>query len=162
MLGLFVFYLGTKRPPTKVENPPEVVVTPAEAPREVELVLYFAGEDGFVVERRRVELGPFEVQVERAVAELARGPEVVGARPLLPEGLPPPQVYVAGKTVYVDLPSAYRELNLGVRGESLLLYGLANTALANSDADEVRFLLGGKPAMALIHLSLADPFRRPR
>jgi len=109
-----------------------------------------------------VVLGPGEERLERAFSELAKGPEVSGARPLLPAGVPPPVVFDAGPVVYVDLPGEYRELGYGVEAEILLLYGLANTALANSDAEEARFLLDGKPELVLGHLSLADPFRRTR
>jgi len=162
LAGLWLFFVASRPPKTKVENPPEVLVAPKQAPREVELKLYFAGPEGFIVERRRVELGPFEDPVERAVLELTKGPLVAGASALLPEGSPPPRVFRVGRTIVLDLPAAYRELGYGVRGESFLLYGLANTALANSDAEEVRFLLEGRPAMVLVHLSLADPIRRAR
>ncbi len=162
LLGLWAFFYAGRVPPTRVVNPPAQVVTPEERPRQVELKLYFAGEKGFALERRVVELKPFESPLKRAIAELVKGPNVAGAIPLLPKGSPAPGVFKSGKVVVLDLPAAYRELGYGVRGESFLLYGLANTALANSDAEEVRFLLDGKPAMALIHLSLLDPIRRAK
>jgi len=162
LAGLGAFFLGTRRPPDRVENPPAPVVRAEAEPEEVELKLYFAGREGFVLERRKVRLAPFESKLARALSELVKGPQLAGARPLLPPDSPVPRAFVAGKTVYLDLPGAYKKLGYGVRGESFLLYGLANTALANSEADEVRFLLEGRPAMALIHLSLADPIRRAR
>ncbi len=161
-LGLGVFLFAGRRPPDRVENPPEPVVESETEPREVELRLYFAGREGFMLERRRVQLSPFESVLVRALAELVKGPSVAGAKPLLPPESPPPRAFAVGKTIFLDLPGAYRKLGYGVRAESFLLYGLANTALANTGADEVRFLLEGKPAMALIHLSLADPIRRSR
>jgi spore germination protein GerM len=147
-----------------VVHPPAPVVAPEAEAETATLALYFANPKatGFVLERRQVRLAPGEDRLARALAELARGPEIAGAAPLLPEGAEAPSAFRAGKTVFLDLPAAYRSLGYGVRGESLLLYGLANTALANSDAEEVRFLLDGKPAIALIHLSLADPIRRKR
>ncbi len=162
LIGLAVFLYAARRPPDRVENPPEPVVEAEAEPREVELKLYFAGREGFVLERRTVRLSPFESVLNRALVELVKGPGIAGASPLLPPKSPPPRAFVAGRTVYLDLPGAYRKLGYGVRGESFLLYGLANTALANAEADEVRFLLEGRPAMALIHLSLADPIRRAR
>ena len=162
LLGLWAFFFAGRVPPTRVVNPPAPVVVTEEAPRKVELKLYFAGDKGFTLERRQVELKPFESPLKRAIVELVKGPNVAGAMPLLPKGSPAPQVFKSGKVVVLDLPAAYRELGYGVRGESFLLYGLANTALANSDAEEVRFLLDGKPAMALIHLSLLDPIRRAK
>ena len=162
VLGLWAFFYAGRVPPTRVVNPPAQVVTPEERPRQVELKLYFAGEKGFTLERRRVELKPFESALKRAIVELVKGPDVAGAVPLLPPGSPPPAVFQSGRVVVLNLPASYRELGYGVRGESFLLYGLANTALANSDAEEVRFLLDGKPAMALIHLSLLDPIRRAK
>ena len=164
LLGLGGLWYGSRLPPGRVIHPPAPVVAPEAEPREADLALYFANADatGFVLERRKVRLGPGEDRLARALAELARGPEIAGARALLPKGAPPPRAFRAGGTVFLDLPGAYRALGYGVRGESLLLYGLANTALANSGAEQVRFLLDGRPAMALIHLSLADPIRRAR
>ncbi len=164
LAGLFAFWYGGRLPTTRVVHPPAPVVAPEAEAKEVTLALYFAKPDGtgFVLEKRKVQLDPGEDRLARALAELVRGPEIAGASPLLPKDAPPPAVYRMGRAVVLDLPAGYRDLGYGVRGESLLLYGLANTALANSDAEEVRFLLAGRPAMALIHLSLADPIRRAR
>jgi len=164
LIGLLAFWYGARLPATRVVHPPSPVVAAEAEAKEITLALYFAKPDGtgFVLEKRKVQLAPGEDQLSRALVELVAGPEIAGASPLLPKDAPPPVAYRMGRAVVLDLPPGYRDLGYGVRGESLLLYGLANTALANSDAEEVRFLLGGRPAMALIHLSLADPIRRAR
>ncbi len=160
-----IFFLVTLMPTRdRVENPPRVEVQAEQAGKEVLLALYFARADGLglLAEKRRVQLKPGASRLLAAFEELAKGPEVAGAAPLWPQGTPPPRVFSGAGTVYIDLDPAYARLPLGVRAESLLLYGLANTALANSDADEVRILVGGTPRPVLVHLSLIEPFRRRR
>ncbi len=163
LVGGLVFYLGSRLPRERLENPPQIVVGAEKAPERVRVALYFAKPDGsgFVLERREVALSPGEDRINRALAELAKGPTRDGA-PVIPPGEPPPRAFETESVIYIDLPGRYRQLGFGVRGETLLLYGLANTALANSNAQEVRFLVDGQPQVALKHLSLADPIRRAR
>ncbi|RIH87822.1 Sporulation and spore germination [Meiothermus luteus] len=127
------------------------------------LRLYFAKDtqDSLVVEERTVQVAEGENLLERALEELTRGPQLPGAAPLVPAGSPTPTVFLRDGTAIVDLPRSYANLGFGAAGESLLIYGIANTLLEFKEVQQVRFLLGGQEVESLGHLSLLDPFKRP-
>ncbi|WP_457636517.1 GerMN domain-containing protein [Oceanithermus sp.] len=169
LLGLLVFVLGVaamlhvSRPPrTDVVNL-NVTESSSQEPVRAQLRLYFANADatGFVIEKRDVTLLPGESVYQRALAELVKGPRQVG-EPLVPPDVPVPTVFVSGRSAYVDLPKEYGRLGYGTTGETLLIYGIANTLLDQGPLDEVWFLIGGEPARTLGHLSLVEPIRRNR
>ncbi len=161
-LGLTVYLYTDRRQGGAVLNLPETLEE-ASTPRALQLRLYFGKPDGtgFVVERRQVQLEPGENPYERALAELVRGP-AQGGTPLVPPGMPPPTVFVAGDTAYVDLPAAYGRLGYGSAGEVLLLFGMANTLLEFDEIGAVKFLLAGREVPTLGHVSLVDPIRKTR
>lgn len=169
VLGLLILLVGAgfylyagRRPASDVVNLDTEKASIAE-PRQVELRLYFAKPDasGFIIEKRKVELEPGQTVYQRALDELVKGPLKTG-EPLLPAGAPAPTVFVSGRSAYVDLPKSYASLGYGTTGETLLIYGIANTVLDQGPLDEVRFLIGGEPAKTLGHLSLVEPIRRKR
>lgn len=167
VLGLLIFLFGAgvllyvSRPPkTDVINL-DIAESEPQEPRQVQLRLYFANPSatGFVIEKRDVTLQPGESIYQRALAELVKGPRQVG-EPIVPADAPVPTVFVSGRSAYVDLPRRYGELGYGTTGETLLIYGIANTVLDQGPLDEVWFLIGGEPARTLGHLSLVEPIRR--
>ncbi|MCS7058310.1 MAG: GerMN domain-containing protein [Meiothermus sp.] len=127
------------------------------------LRLYFAkdAQDGLVVEERTIQVAEGEYLLGRALEELVKGPQLPGAAPLVPAGTPAPTVFLRDGTAIVDLPSAYGGLGFGAAGETLLIYGIANTLLEFKEVQQVRFLLAGQEVESLGHLSLLDPFKRP-
>jgi len=160
--GLALFLYLSRTPGTQVINfhPGQ---TEESQPREVQLRLYFAKPDatGFVIEKRRVTLGSGEDVYQRAITELIAGPRQ-GGEPIVPPGEPVPTVFVSGRSAYVDLPKSYLHIGYGTTGETLLIYGIANTILDQGPVDEVWFLIGGEPAKTLGHLSLIEPIRRTK
>lgn len=162
LLGAIVYIYAGRQPRTDVVNLNVSAEEPLE-PQETVLRLYFAKPDasGFVVEKRKVTLEPNESVYQRALIELAKGPRQSG-EPILPPGSPAPTVFVSGRSAYVDLPREYSRLGYGTTGETLLIYGIANTVLDQGPVDEVWFLIGGEPAKTLGHLSLLEPIRRRR
>ncbi|PZA06913.1 MULTISPECIES: GerMN domain-containing protein [unclassified Meiothermus] len=160
-VGLWAFWASSN---TVVNN---AVNLPSEAqkakPGPKALHLYFADPRGekFLVETRMVEMETDEEAHNRALAELLKGPQVQGANPVVPPGLPVPTVFLRDNLAYVDLPAAYGRLGLGTTGEVMLVYGIAYTLLDFPDVQGVRFLLAGKEIDSLGHLSLLEPIRRP-
>lgn len=126
------------------------------------LRLHFGKDSGsgMVVETRVVQTGDGEDLLNRAMAELVKGPQAPGAVALVPVGSPPPTVFLRDGTAYVDLPPAYAKLNYGTVAEDNLIYGIAATLLEFKTVSAVQFLLGGKDVLSLGHLSLVDPFKR--
>jgi len=169
VLGLLILLLGAafylyagRTPRTDVVNLDVAIEEPQE-PREVQLRLYFAKPDasGFIIEKRKVTIAPKESVYQRALEELVKGPTQSG-EPILPPDAPVPTVFVSDRSAYVDLPREYAQLGYGTTGETLLVYGIANTVLDQGPLDEVWFLIGGEPARTLGHLSLVEPIRRSR
>ncbi|GEM_PF-160591 len=160
ILGL-VTYIAVRNPRSlSVVNSPGRQVQDV-GPHEVKLRLYFAKPDGkaFLVEKRQVLLNEGESVYQRALDELVKGPKSSG-EPIVPAGAKTPTVYVSGDTAYVDLPAEYLKLGYGTTGETILIYGIANTILDQGPLEEVWFTVAGKPAATLGHLSLEQPIRR--
>lgn len=128
------------------------------------LRLHFGKDNGsgMVVEARAVQAEDGEDLLNRALAELVKGPRVPGAAALVPVGSQPPTVFLRDGTAYVDLPPAYAKLDYGTVAEDHLIYGIATTLLEFKTVNAVQFLLGGKDVVSLGHLSLVDPFKRQR
>jgi len=162
LLGAAFYFYAGRAPRTDVVNLDVAIEEPQE-PREVQLRLYFAKPDasGFIIEKRKVTIAPKESVYQRALEELVKGPARSG-EPLLPADAPAPTVFVSDHSAYVDLPREYAQLGYGTTGETLLIYGIANTVLDQGPLDEVWFLIGGEPARTLGHLSLVEPIRRSR
>jgi spore germination protein GerM len=125
--------------------------------------LYFANEkgDNFVQETRTINLTLEDYPYNAATSELLKGPQQPGGFALLPVGTAAPTVYVREGTAYVDLPEAYSKLNLGISGETMLIFGMVNTLLGSfSELKQVKFLIKGKDVISLGHLALLEPFVR--
>ncbi|MER3553544.1 MAG: hypothetical protein C4331_04130 [Meiothermus sp.] len=126
------------------------------------LKLHFASDSGlgFKVEARPVQTEEGEDLLNRAMAELVKGPQAPGAAALVPAGTPAPTVFLRDNTAYVDLPAAYGKLDYGTVAETQLIYGIATTLLEFKEVSAVKFMLDGKDVESLGHLSLVDPFKR--
>jgi spore germination protein GerM len=124
--------------------------------------LHFAKDtgDGLVVEERTIQMTEGEYTLGRVMQELVRGPQILGAAPLVPAGTPAPTVFLRDGTALVDLPAAYARLGYGTAGETALIYGIASTLLEFREVEQVKFLLEGREVESLGHLSLLDPFKR--
>lgn len=132
--------------------------TEIATPQEVSVNFYLLGTNGYglVPETQILSLAPGESLAGKVTETFLAHLETKG---LLPSGLEAAKVYQSSGKIYVDLPASYRNLPLDIRNEIGLIYGLANSLLALDSVTEVEFLLGGQSGSALIHLSLAEPFR---
>jgi len=162
IFGLWLYFYASKSPQTEILNYKVIEEEPLKS-EKTEIRLYFAKKNanGFIIEKRIVTLKPGESKYQRALVELIKGPTQSG-EPILPKGSKTPTVFVSGRSAYVDLPREYAQLGYGTTGETLLIYGIANTVLDQGPLDEVWFLIGGEPARTLGHLSLVEPIRRSR
>lgn len=149
LLGLWAFWQGQANPSTSA-----LPLLPQEAPqpRALPLTLYRPDPPrGLLKENRTVEIAPGEAP-EAAVIQLWA--QAAGAPP-------PLGVYWLGKTLVVDLPANFAQ-GLDASGETLRTYSLAYTLLATfPKAEEVRFLVAGRPSPGLAHLDLQKPIRLP-
>lgn len=161
VLGLLVFWSvdrpGNRRLITLPTEPQKV-----QEVTQVTFKLYFAkGDSGeFAVETRNLEVNQGQDVILRALEELAKGPQSPGASRIVPEGTPPPLVYVRGSTAYLDLPAPYAKLQLGTAGEIMLVYGMTNTVLQFPEISQVVFLLQGRELETLGHLLITGPIGR--
>jgi hypothetical protein len=145
--GLFYWQTGGGRPPTALPLPAEEV-----AKNALVLVLYRPNPpQGFLKETQTLDLGPGETPGAKAL--LAWSQAVSAPKPLA--------LFLEGKRLIVDLPQDFA-LGLDAGLEVFRLYSLAYTLLSTfPQAEEVRFLVEGKPGPGLAHLDLTKPIRLP-
>lgn len=156
-LGLWAYLLGSQ---SYLEVLPEAPLSSAPAEGPLLLKLYFGTPEGRLEAETR-QLTPSGVDpLQLALDQWVAGPQKEGLLPLVPAGFSVPQVYLHNGTAYLDLPAGYSRLPLGSTAEAQLLEGLSDTLLEFAEVERVQFLLDGKPAATLGHLSLEQPFTR--
>jgi len=162
LIGSLFYIFSHQITKTEIVNS-EIVNDNSTKSKKVVLKLYFANKDatGFIVEKRNITVYDNDNLYQIAINELIKGPKQIG-KPILSQKVPTPTVFISERTAYVDLPSSYAKLGLGTRGETILIYGIANTIFGQGSIDEIRFLVSGRPARTLGHISLVEPIRRSR
>ncbi|GAA5334686.1 MULTISPECIES: GerMN domain-containing protein [Thermus] len=148
-LGAFVYWKSAGKEATGALPLPSEGEAKANA-----LVLVLHRPDpprGFLKETETLTLAPGESPEGRALAAWAEATQSPRPRAL----------FRTGKTLVVDLPANFAQ-GLDATGEAFRLYSLAYTLLATfPEAEEVRFLVEGKPTPGLAHLDLQKPIRLP-
>ncbi|WP_353513185.1 GerMN domain-containing protein [Thermus sp. LT1-2-5] len=149
LLGAFVYWKSAG------SEAPGALPLPAEGeakPNTLVLVLYRPDPpQGFLKENHTLTLGPGESPEGRALAAWAEATQSPA----------PKSLFRLEKALVVDLPAGFAQ-GLDATEEAFRLYSLAYTLLATfPGAEEVRFLLEGKPSPGLAHLDLAKPIRLP-
>jgi spore germination protein GerM len=156
-LGLWAYIQGSQGFLDLLPEAP-LAQTPSAGP--LVLKLFFGTQEGGLEAENRQLADPGTYPLQLAVEQWVAGPQNEGLLPLVPQELPAPQVYLHSGTAYLNLPLAYSRLSLGSTGESQLLGALSRTLLEFAEVQQVQFLLDGKPAASLGHLSLEQPFTR--
>ncbi len=154
LFGLLAFLAGSLLyAQSQGERTPLALPLPAEEASKdaLTLVLYRPSPpQGFLKESLTLDLGPGETPGGAALSAWA---QAVGApRPLA--------LFFKERRLVVDLPPGFA-LGLDATLEAFRLYSLAYTLLATFQAEEVRFLVEGKPSAGLAHLDLSRPIRLP-
>lgn len=155
LFGLIVFLLGGAFYLKGQEKTgPAALPIPAEEAAQNTLALVLLRPnppEGFLKETRTLELGPGETPGGKALelwSEAASAPK-------------PKVLFFQGKRLWVDLPQNFA-LGLDATLEAFRLYSLAYTLLSTfPQAEEVRFLVEGRPSAGLAHLDLSKPIRLP-
>ncbi|GAA6755170.1 spore gernimation protein [Thermus sp. 2.9] len=148
VLGAFVYWKSAgNEAPGALSLP-----SPGEAkPETLVLVLYRPDPPrGFLKESQTLTLGPGESPEGRALAVWAEATQSPA----------PKALFRLEKALVVDLPAGFAQ-GLDAMEEAFRLYSLAYTLLTTFGAEEVRFLVEGKPSPGLAHLDLTKPIRLP-
>ncbi|APD10241.1 MULTISPECIES: GerMN domain-containing protein [Thermus] len=148
-LGAFVYWKSTGKETTGALPLPSESEARANT---LTLVLHRPDPpQGFVKEAETLSLAPGESPEGRALAAWAEATQSPRPRAL----------FRLGQALVVDLPGNFAQ-GLDATGEVFRLYSLAYTLLATfPEAEEVRFLVEGKPTPGLAHLDLQKPIRLP-
>jgi spore germination protein GerM len=132
---------------------------------ELPLRLYFAALDGrnYSVESRTAPLNrdDLETRAITAVRVWMAGPLAKESLRLVPQDADTPTIYARKDTVYVDIPGAWVQYQLGLSAETLLYCGVASTLLDLQNVKNVQFLLNGKPTATIGgHVETLQPYTK--
>ncbi len=138
--------------------PAEAPPTPTPAP-EQRITLFFAGDDGLLHPEIRTVPLPEETtaRIRIVFAELLAGPRS-SLQPILPYPAELRTVFVSPEGwVYLDLSGPPEALE-GSAIEIMLIYGIVNSILLNTEAVAVQILFDGTEKSTLTgHLDLSRP-----
>ncbi len=138
--------------------PAEAPPTPTPAP-EQKITLFFAGDDGLLHPEIRTVPLPEETtaRIRIVFAELLSGPRS-SLQPILPYPAELRTVFVSPDgRVYLDLSGPPEALE-GSATELMLIYGVVNSILLNTDVVAVQVLFDGTERSTLTgHLDLSRP-----
>lgn len=161
LLGLVLYgRQWVSRPPT-APTPPTLQLELVQPQR---LTLYFSNEkvNGFVKEDRNVEVeGQSPARTaQAAVNAWARGPLKGQGLRAVPQGSQAPDVWVRGVHYYLNFPTSYTQINVGVSGERMIICSLTRTLLEKTGKD-VLFLVSGQSSPTLLgHMDLRRPYSK--
>ncbi len=154
---LLVAGTGEVVPVSEIASPePQPTPTPAPAQR---ITLLFAGNDGLLHPEIRTVPLPEETtaRIRVVFAELLAGPQS-SLNPILPYPAELRTVFVSpNRRAYVDLSGPPEALE-GSATELILIYGVVNSILLNTDVVAVQILFDGTEKPTLTgHLDLSRP-----
>lgn len=103
--------------------------------------------------------------VRRVISELIEGPVYEGNISVMPQSISIDgiRVWVDQRTAFVDLPQDINLNQMGSTGETMAIYAIVNSLtdpINTRNIERVQFLVGGKVAEGIGHLSLLEPFVR--
>lgn len=127
------------------------------------VTLYFIEEtprELYLVPELR-ELEAREVTPEKVLGELIAGPKTPDLKPVLPKEVKVRGVRVEKGIAFADFSEEITRLNVGSRGEALVLASIANTLIKLPEIEKVQILVEGKKVETLAgHLEASVPLGR--
>ncbi|WP_258359650.1 GerMN domain-containing protein [Moorella sulfitireducens (nom. illeg.)] len=110
-------------------------------------------------ELRRIDASRFTA--EKVLQELISGPKETTLKPVLPQTVKVLGVKTEKGLATVDFSQEIKSLNVGSRGEVLVLAAIANTLIKLPEIEKVQILVEGKKLESLAgHVDISEPLGR--
>ena len=147
---------------SKIEKEEIAIVDKGKSAEEIDLVVYFAGEQGDELIRTIVKIEKTESVAKSAVEQLISGPTVSGSYRAIPAGTRLIGINIDGGVANVDLSKEFIDGHNGGSAEEMMsVYSIVNTLTEIPNIDAVIFLVEGKKIEAITgHLDLSEPVKR--
>lgn len=130
--------------------------------KEVEVNLYFAGENAQYLIPESRKIAQTENLVKETVEELIKGPQSNSLYPTIPKTTRVKELYISNGIAYIDLSSeVIKDHPGGSTGELLTVYSIVMTLTSFPEIEKVQILIEGNSGDTLVgHMDISTPLER--
>ncbi len=155
VLGLF-FYVKVKNLEKKAYVSPTPIEIEREKPIEVELVLFFATEDGEHLQKevRKIKVLPKDLP-KRVFEELKKGPKTKNLYKVLGDNIQLRDIYISGNVGFIDLTDDIFKKGMGTTEELLVIYSIVDSLCFSLNLGKIKFLVDGEEVNSFGHIDIS-------